>query len=413
MDSFYERLRVTDLALSARLREFGITRLADITGLDHIGIPTASCVRPGSGDSIWVYSGKGLSRSEARTTAIMECLERVAFLWSSAQIPVRFATRRSLESEGEVWAPNSFTEHSVELGNEEIGWVSAIRFGGPKVWVPADLVLTGERSGNQSSVFKVETSNGLAAHVTLDLALRHAILEILERHIVSLCELSASHVPYWRLHRLMEGLGFDSRRLEDAFIDDGSFCQSIDFSSVPMPLKEAFAFFFEEKSNIAIKLLPNPFGLYVIGAGCAEDLGEATLGAAGYGISHSPRRALEKALLELAQSRATDLQGAREDCGIDQKRRLINKPNSHWLLDQSVTSVALPKEMDRELDYDLGGPQLTEILLAGGFADYAFVACEPHPGIHCVRAIIPGVETWHPTGGRSNLGTMAMRALRR
>ena len=57
--------------LSKRLEEFGITRLADTTGLDYINIPTSSCVCPGTTDAIWVYSGKGTTPERSRISAII------------------------------------------------------------------------------------------------------------------------------------------------------------------------------------------------------------------------------------------------------------------------------------------------------------------------------------------------------
>ncbi|HXZ23786.1 MAG TPA: YcaO-like family protein, partial [Methanomassiliicoccales archaeon] len=55
----------------------GITRVADITGLDRIGIPVFSSIRPeAETGAISVYNGKGASAVQARVSAIMEGLER-------------------------------------------------------------------------------------------------------------------------------------------------------------------------------------------------------------------------------------------------------------------------------------------------------------------------------------------------
>lgn len=59
------------------ISQAGITRVADITGLDRIGIPIFSCIRPGAADgAISVYNGKGATEMAARVSAIMEGLER-------------------------------------------------------------------------------------------------------------------------------------------------------------------------------------------------------------------------------------------------------------------------------------------------------------------------------------------------
>ena len=55
----------------------GITRVADITNLDRIGIPVFSCIRPTAEDgAITVYNGKGATVEESRISAIMEGIER-------------------------------------------------------------------------------------------------------------------------------------------------------------------------------------------------------------------------------------------------------------------------------------------------------------------------------------------------
>src|SRR5215470_16074509 len=56
------------------LPEFGITRLANITGLDTIGIPVWTAVRP-LGLSLSVSQGKGVTQELAIMSGIMESIE--------------------------------------------------------------------------------------------------------------------------------------------------------------------------------------------------------------------------------------------------------------------------------------------------------------------------------------------------
>jgi ribosomal protein S12 methylthiotransferase accessory factor len=60
------------------LRRMGVTRLADITGLDRIGIPVHNAIVPRSADILSVYNGKGATAIESRTGAVMEAAERYA-----------------------------------------------------------------------------------------------------------------------------------------------------------------------------------------------------------------------------------------------------------------------------------------------------------------------------------------------
>src|ERR1043166_4309997 len=60
--------------LKPMLPEFGIARLANITGLDTIGIPVWTVVRP-LGRSLSVSQGKGVTAELAMLSGIMENIE--------------------------------------------------------------------------------------------------------------------------------------------------------------------------------------------------------------------------------------------------------------------------------------------------------------------------------------------------
>ena len=55
-------------------RKAGITRIADITGLDTLGVPVFAAIRP-MGKSLSTQQGKGASADAARVSALMESLE--------------------------------------------------------------------------------------------------------------------------------------------------------------------------------------------------------------------------------------------------------------------------------------------------------------------------------------------------
>src|SRR5882724_3967893 len=61
--------RVTPL-----LPAMGITRVANVTGLDRIGVPVAMVYRPNA-RSIAVSPGKGLTLDAARCSGVMESIE--------------------------------------------------------------------------------------------------------------------------------------------------------------------------------------------------------------------------------------------------------------------------------------------------------------------------------------------------
>ena len=57
-------------------KKIGVTRISDITYMDRLYIPNYSIILPGTEDSIWVYGGKGPTKMHARTSALMESIER-------------------------------------------------------------------------------------------------------------------------------------------------------------------------------------------------------------------------------------------------------------------------------------------------------------------------------------------------
>src|SRR5215213_1288851 len=52
----------------------GITRIANVTGLDHIGVPVVMVCRPNS-RSLAVSQGKGITLAAAKASGVMESIE--------------------------------------------------------------------------------------------------------------------------------------------------------------------------------------------------------------------------------------------------------------------------------------------------------------------------------------------------
>ena len=63
--------------IDSKMPAAGITRVADITNLDRVGIPVFSSIRPmAEKGAISVYNGKGATPTEAKVSAMMEGIER-------------------------------------------------------------------------------------------------------------------------------------------------------------------------------------------------------------------------------------------------------------------------------------------------------------------------------------------------
>ena len=389
--------------LVPRLAEFGITRLADTTGMDTLGVPTAGAVKPGTSDVIWVYSGKGRGRAQARVTAIMECLERTGSLWSSGT-PWITDTARVLERTHEVWTPDRFTyrrRDSVRPEDPQV-WVRARKITGDHadVLVPADLCFNGRRpAGLPPSPFLLSTSNGLAASFQLGAALEHGLAEVIERDVISCAEVRASHFGYRFLAAVKERFGVSDSVLEH-YGDNIDLAVTVDRDSLPSSALEIAGRYRAAGLDLVVKLLPNDFGVPAIGVAAVQQADLTRhLGCAGYAVRSSSSSALDGALLELAQTRATDLQGAREDRHEPEKQRLDDRPAHHWLATPGQTQVAY-----EESQVPSGLDSLVDRCADVGLSDVAYVEFPGWPGVSVVRVVVPDAETWHVTGGWSSFG---------
>ncbi|WP_034274384.1 YcaO-like family protein [Haloechinothrix halophila] len=398
-----EQWHVWEQDLVARLDDFGISRLADTTGLDTPGVPTASAVKPATTDVIWVYSGKGRSQEQARVTAIMECLERSGALWSSGT-PWVTDTLVSLERTHEVWSPDRFTyrrRDSVRTDDPQ-AWVEATKLTGTpgRVMVPADLCFNGRRPAEApASPFMLSTSNGLAASFDLDDALIHGLAEVIERDVVSCAEVRASHLGYRYLTAIAKRFGLSTSVL-GGYEDNVDLALTIQHDSLPGSAQEIAKRYEAAGLDLVVKLLPNDFELPAFGVAAVQQADLTRhLGCAGYAVRTSSASALDSALLELAQTRATDLQGAREDRHEVEKQRLDEAPTGHWLATPGARAVSYSEQ-----DVEPGLDGLLARCEQAGLPDVAYVAFPAWPGISVVRVVVPDAETWHVTGGWSSLG---------
>lgn len=389
--------------LIPRLDEFGISRVADTTGMDTPGVPTASATKPGTSDVIWVYSGKGRSQAQARVTAIMECLERSGAVWP-AKARWTIETPTVLQRSHEVWTPDRFTYRRREnVGPEDPQvWVQATKLTGDRgpVMVPADLCFNGRRpAGLPASPFLLSTSNGLAASFRLEEALAHGLAEVIERDVISCAEARASHLGFRFLAAVAERFGLAPSTL-GRFADNVDLAVTIEPESLPEDAREIVRRYKTAGLDLVVKMLPNDFDLPAYGVAAVQEADFTRhLGCAGYAVRSSSAAALVAALLELAQTRATDLQGAREDRHEVEKQRLDHVPEHHWLATPGTQTV---RYTDRAVDP--GVDNLVKHCANAGLTDVAYVEFPGWPGISVVRVVVPDAETWHVTGGWSSFG---------
>jgi ribosomal protein S12 methylthiotransferase accessory factor YcaO len=202
-----------------RLREIGntlgVTRIADITGLDRAGIPVYSAIVPSSEDGISVYNGKGLRPIDAKVGALMESIERQTAL--KTRLPYIEATYSQLSQQARTLNPWKINQALFEDFTAEslCSWVRGTDlFSGEKVWVPAHLAGYLWNDVPHGSPYKVSDSNGLASGNNCIEAVHHALCELIERDAWTFAELGAILLPAARRQVIGGSSGGHSDDLE-------------------------------------------------------------------------------------------------------------------------------------------------------------------------------------------------------
>jgi ribosomal protein S12 methylthiotransferase accessory factor len=173
------------LARARRLMApLGITRLADLTGLDVIGVPVWAAFRP-NGRSLATSQGKGLSAEAAQVSALMESIET----WHAEEL-ARDPGRKLVTSTARRLAKRAPVVNLAGLPREGRGRPDPNRrtvfvegwdlVAGAPCWVPLEAVTLDCVLGRRRPVFAV-TSTGLASGNHVLEAIVHGLCEVLER----------------------------------------------------------------------------------------------------------------------------------------------------------------------------------------------------------------------------------------
>lgn len=161
--------------LHPHLNSFGISRVADITGLDRLGFSVAQAVRPVARSNA-VTQGKAQTLEGAAVGAVLECLEMAAgeqmeqFATVPAQHAELWARYAPGLAEGIVW-PDAQTAY-IACWAVLDGTTSAL---------PRDLISTDFRQDAPATLAPIlRHSIGLGAGTTFAAALLHGLLECIE-----------------------------------------------------------------------------------------------------------------------------------------------------------------------------------------------------------------------------------------
>jgi ribosomal protein S12 methylthiotransferase accessory factor len=164
-------------------RAVPISRVADLTPLDDLGLPAYSAVTPLAKD-LKVHNGKGATREAARVSAMMEAVERVSGERTGA--PTIVASYQELQAGGPLPPidPRAFELPADTAYRPEarFTWLQGRELlAGRDVLIPLDLVISPPVEG----ILRDVDTNGLASGNSHLEAVAHAICEVIERDAFS------------------------------------------------------------------------------------------------------------------------------------------------------------------------------------------------------------------------------------
>lgn len=273
-----------------KLKTAGITRIADITDLDRIGLPVYTAIRPTAEyGGVSVYGGKGISKDHAKASAMMEGFERYSAERQDSD-EITIATANEISSNGDYIDPKSLNLpkefEKKDISDISLEWSIAHDLITDKdYYIPTNAIYHPyTHDNNAESLFKSNT-NGLASGNILEEAILHGIFEVIERDAWSIFELT--HKNYSQI---------DLDTIESEIIN------------------ETIEKFTSNGINIKLMDFTADINVPTIAASADDtvtrDAGLLTLGI---GTHLDPEVAILRALTEVAQSRATQINGARED----------------------------------------------------------------------------------------------------
>ena len=361
----------------------GITRVANLTGLDRVGIPVIAAYRPDA-RSIAVSQGKGQTLAAARASAVMEAIE----VWHAERcdVPLRRASAAELSASAapvcdlsRLPRANTGSDGRDDRSTRRL-WVEGNDLiDGSSRWCPLEVVdadYTRHAPGNGSPFLR--STNGLASGNGWSEAVSHALCELIERDAVSV----------WRARARRTGI--PDGRVDLGSVDDPA-CRSLLSRYAAAGIDVGV---WSVSGDVGV---PTFFALIVDEA--TPDALEVARPANGKGCHPSKAVALSRALTEAAQSRLTYISGARDDLdegdydtalqrdNVRRCRTLIDDAPPVPPLDYRTLSECPGPSFPDDVAHLLGALRAVGIEQA-----VAIDLAADTPEVAVVRVIVPGLE---------------------
>jgi ribosomal protein S12 methylthiotransferase accessory factor len=314
---------VNALSRKELLEQFGISRVADLTGLDNVGLPTHTCVRALS-EAVSIHAGKGLEHSYSRAGALLEAIEFE--LAEHPTGPCRIARSIDLPEEDHLPLEDCFPTRSTVLNElTPVAWEEATNIqNGAVTLIPSDLIWLVTRIKNQALMYFQMGSNGIASGGSIEDAILSGLYEILER---------------------------DAWTLNQYLLDSGFLLTRSPLIAVPPRIETCIRKI--EGANLRLHLfdITNDYKVPVFSAIILDLSGRCAGTFGGYGCHLNAEIAAIRAITEAAQARCCYISGARDDL-FRRQFLIMKRMDQHKLNDIfNQLSVGAPLSDYRVLDF--------------------------------------------------------------
>jgi YcaO-like protein with predicted kinase domain len=376
--------------LKPLLPSLGITRVANVTGLDRIGVPVVMVCRPNS-RSIAVSQGKGLTLAAAKASGIMEAAE--TFHAERIDRPLRLGSRGDLHRVLPLVDGDRLPLRRASRWHADppILWIEAVDLvSDERLWLPYEIVHANYTHPLPTGTgCFIASTNGLASGNHPLEAICHAICEVIERDAISLW--------YQRDKRAR-----DATRIDLDSIDDAA-CRTV----LDRIRQSGF--------GVAVWEATSDLGVPAFDCLIVDERAEGGHSGGGAGCHPVAEIALLRALTEAVQVRNTYVTGSRDDLPPDdyapagqadkreriRLRTMSSGPSRNFHAVPSYRFETFAEECRWLLARlaAVGCPQVLVVDLT-----------RPEIGVPVLRVVIPGLEAAHDSDGEPGPRARTARA---
>lgn len=278
--------------IEPRLLQCGISRCADVSSLDVIGLPVYCAIRP-TAAVLQVSNGKGISHESAKVSALMEAIEFHHCENPELQLLLH-ASMRALRDDRMAFIPPAvlagYESPRFDTDQHVLEWVTGVDLLDQRpVMVPSSAVYF-----HRVPSLHLTTTNGLASGNHLVEATLHALYELIERDAAA------------------ELLGHERILIKEK-------CRVVDPESITdEDLAAVIARIAQSGSRLKLLQVASAIGVPTFWAILMDERSWISGSAfnTGWGTHVDPLVAAARAITEAVQSRVTLIHGAREDAQI-------------------------------------------------------------------------------------------------